>query len=98
MPDKLRLRGQAVEWNTRVRYLGVHIDRSLRMTPQINHVIQTSRAACAKLRPILASRLPIRTNVAIYKCYVRSRLTYAARLGMPFAQDCSASFSRPSKT
>ncbi|GBP16123.1 RNA-directed DNA polymerase from mobile element jockey [Eumeta japonica] len=33
MPDQLRLRGQAVEWKTRVRYLGVHIDRSLRMTP-----------------------------------------------------------------
>ncbi|GBP30312.1 RNA-directed DNA polymerase from mobile element jockey [Eumeta japonica] len=78
MPDQLRLRGQAVEWNTRVRYLGVHIDRSLRMTPQIDHVIQMSRAARAKLRPILASRLPIRTKVAIYKCYVRSRLTYAA--------------------
>ncbi|GBP20939.1 hypothetical protein EVAR_9508_1 [Eumeta japonica] len=25
MPDQLRLRGQAVEWNTRVRYLGVYI-------------------------------------------------------------------------
>ncbi|GBP81489.1 RNA-directed DNA polymerase from mobile element jockey [Eumeta japonica] len=62
MPDQLRLRGQAVEWNTRVRYLGVHIDRSLRMIPQIDHVIQTSRAARAKLRPILASRLPIRTK------------------------------------
>ncbi|GBP19939.1 Probable RNA-directed DNA polymerase from transposon X-element [Eumeta japonica] len=78
MPDQLRLRGQAVEWNTRVRYLGVHIDRSLRMTPQVDHVIQTSRAARAKLRPILASRLPISTKVAIYKCYIRSRLTYAA--------------------
>ncbi|GBP96494.1 RNA-directed DNA polymerase from mobile element jockey [Eumeta japonica] len=71
MPDQLRLRGQAVEWNTRVRYLGVHIDRSLRMVPQIDHVIQTSRAAHAKLRPILASRLPIR-KVAIYKCYIPS--------------------------
>ncbi|GBP53956.1 RNA-directed DNA polymerase from mobile element jockey [Eumeta japonica] len=78
MPDQLRLRGQAVEWNTRVRYLGVHIDRSLQMTPQIDHVIQTSRAARIKLRPILASRLPVITKVAIYKCYVRSRLTYAA--------------------
>ncbi|GBP76203.1 RNA-directed DNA polymerase from mobile element jockey [Eumeta japonica] len=76
MPDQLRLRGQAVEWNTRVRYR-VHIDRSLRMTPQTDHVIQTSRPR-AKLRPILASRLPISTKVAIYKCYIRSRLTYAA--------------------
>ncbi|GBP33189.1 RNA-directed DNA polymerase from mobile element jockey [Eumeta japonica] len=65
MPDQLRLRGQAVEWNTRVRYLGVHIDRSLRMTPQTDHVIQTSRAARAKLRPILASRLAAIAEIAV---------------------------------
>ncbi|GBP52038.1 hypothetical protein EVAR_97508_1 [Eumeta japonica] len=28
MPPRLRLRGQEVEWQTRVRNLGVHIDRS----------------------------------------------------------------------
>ncbi|GBP86575.1 RNA-directed DNA polymerase from mobile element jockey [Eumeta japonica] len=78
MPDQLRLRAQAVEWKTRVRYSGVHIDRSLRMIPQTDHVIQMSRAARPKLRPILAFRLPIRIKIAIYKCYVRSRLTYAA--------------------
>ncbi|GBP61950.1 hypothetical protein EVAR_45007_1 [Eumeta japonica] len=48
------------------------------MIPQIDHVTQMSRAARAKLRLILASRLPIRTKLAIYKCYIRSRLTYAA--------------------
>ncbi|GBP27452.1 Probable RNA-directed DNA polymerase from transposon X-element [Eumeta japonica] len=37
-----------------------------------------SRAARAKLRPILASRLPIRTKIAIYKCYICYLLTYAA--------------------
>ncbi|GBP53843.1 hypothetical protein EVAR_42563_1 [Eumeta japonica] len=36
------------------------------------------RAARAKLRPILTSRLPIRTKIAIYNCYIHSRLTYAA--------------------
>ncbi|GBP93605.1 RNA-directed DNA polymerase from mobile element jockey [Eumeta japonica] len=40
MPDQLRLRGQAVEWKTCILYLGVHIDHSLRMIPQIDHVIQ----------------------------------------------------------
>ncbi|GBP77951.1 Probable RNA-directed DNA polymerase from transposon X-element [Eumeta japonica] len=38
----------------------------------------TSRDARAKLRPIFTSRLPIKTKVAIYKCYVRTRQTYAA--------------------
>ncbi|GBP21920.1 RNA-directed DNA polymerase from mobile element jockey [Eumeta japonica] len=34
MSDQLRLRGQAVEWKTCVRYLGVHIHRSLCIVPQ----------------------------------------------------------------
>ncbi|GBP51941.1 hypothetical protein EVAR_80036_1 [Eumeta japonica] len=76
MPDQLLLRGQAVEWKICARYLGVHIDRSLRMVPQVDYVIQMSHAERAKLRPILASRLPMRTKKAIYKCYIRSRLTY----------------------
>ncbi|GBP41041.1 RNA-directed DNA polymerase from mobile element jockey [Eumeta japonica] len=78
MTDQLRLRGQAIEWKTCVRHLGVHIDRLLRIISQIDHVIQMSRAARAKLRPILAFRLLIKTKLAIYKCYIRSRLTYAA--------------------
>ncbi|GBP37849.1 hypothetical protein EVAR_21384_1 [Eumeta japonica] len=78
VPYQLRLRGQAMEWKTCVRYLGVHIYRSLRMVPQVDYVIQMNRAARAKLRSILASRLPIRTKIAINKCYIRSRLTYAA--------------------
>ncbi|GBP89611.1 hypothetical protein EVAR_57630_1 [Eumeta japonica] len=48
------------------------------MVPQVDHVIQISRAAYAKLHPIIASRLPIRTKIAIYKSYMHSRLTYAA--------------------
>ncbi|GBP91124.1 RNA-directed DNA polymerase from mobile element jockey [Eumeta japonica] len=81
--DQLRLRGQAVEWKTCVRYLGrslrlVHIDRSLRMVPQVNYVIQMSRAARAKLRPILASKLSIKIKLAIYKYYIHFRLTYVA--------------------
>ncbi|GBP14564.1 RNA-directed DNA polymerase from mobile element jockey [Eumeta japonica] len=34
MPPKLRLRRQEVEWQTRVRYQGVHIDRSMCMAAQ----------------------------------------------------------------
>ncbi|GBP31517.1 hypothetical protein EVAR_84629_1 [Eumeta japonica] len=34
MPPKLRLQGQEVEWQTRVRHLSVQIDRSMPMTAQ----------------------------------------------------------------
>ncbi|GBP23875.1 RNA polymerase II-associated protein 1 [Eumeta japonica] len=78
MPTKLRLRGQEVEWKTRVRYLGVQINRSMRMAAQVDHVIHQSRAAWSMLRPVLRSHLPLRAKVALYKGYIRSRLTYAA--------------------
>ncbi|GBP43261.1 hypothetical protein EVAR_39319_1 [Eumeta japonica] len=53
MPTQLRLRSQAVEWKTCIRYLGIQIDRSLRI---IAH----------------------KDKMAVYKCYVRSLLTYVA--------------------
>ncbi|GBP26006.1 hypothetical protein EVAR_84566_1 [Eumeta japonica] len=51
MPPKLRLRGQDVEWQTKVRYLGVQIDRSMRMAAQVEQAIHQSRAARSMLRP-----------------------------------------------
>ncbi|GBP92740.1 Probable RNA-directed DNA polymerase from transposon BS [Eumeta japonica] len=78
MPPKLRLRGQEVEWQTRVRYLGVHIDRSMRMAAQVEHVIHQSRAARSMLRPVLRSHLPLRAKVALYIGYIHSRLTFTA--------------------
>ncbi|GBP79340.1 hypothetical protein EVAR_99564_1 [Eumeta japonica] len=60
---------------TYVRYLSVRIDRSLRMVSQVDHVIQLSRAPCAKLRSLLTSRLHTKTKIAIYNCYIRFRLT-----------------------
>ncbi|GBP71675.1 hypothetical protein EVAR_8281_1 [Eumeta japonica] len=40
-----------VEWKSCIRYLGIHIDRSLRMIPQVDYAIQQSQAVRAKLRP-----------------------------------------------
>ncbi|GBP67644.1 RNA-directed DNA polymerase from mobile element jockey [Eumeta japonica] len=94
MPTKLRLRGHEVEWQTRVRYLGVQIDRSMRMAAQVDHVIHQSRAARSMLRPVLRSHLLLRAKVALYKGYIRSRLTYAAPAWYAL---CSSSQRRGSK-
>ncbi|GBP27932.1 RNA-directed DNA polymerase from mobile element jockey [Eumeta japonica] len=67
MPPKLRLRGQDVKWQTKVRYLGVKIDRSMRMAAQVEHVIYQSRAARSMLRSVLRSHLLLRAKVALYK-------------------------------
>ncbi|GBP41461.1 hypothetical protein EVAR_36219_1 [Eumeta japonica] len=77
-PQKLRLRGREVEWQTRVRYLGVQIDRSMRMAAQVKHVIHQSRAARSMLHPVLRSHLPFWAKVALYKGYIQPQLTYAA--------------------
>ncbi|GBP31825.1 RNA-directed DNA polymerase from mobile element jockey [Eumeta japonica] len=73
MPPKLRLRGQEVEWQTRVRNLSVQIDRSMRMVAQVEHDIYQSRAAQSMLRPVLRSYLPLRAKVALYKGYIYYR-------------------------
>ncbi|KAJ0175982.1 hypothetical protein K1T71_008156 [Dendrolimus kikuchii] len=78
MPEPLQLRGQEIEWKTSVKYLGVHIDRSLSMGPQVDHAVNQTRAARALLRPVISSSLPLRTKIGVYKTYLRSRLTYAA--------------------
>ncbi|GBP57179.1 hypothetical protein EVAR_37858_1 [Eumeta japonica] len=78
MPPKLRLRGQEVEWQTRVRYLSVQIDRSMRMAAEVENFIHQIRVARSMLCSVLRSHLLFQTKVALYKGYIRSRIMYAA--------------------
>lgn len=78
-PPPLTLLGQNIEWATEAKYLGVIIDRSLGMVPQINHATHMAKFARTTLRPMLTSeRLPLATRVRMYKTYIRPLLTYAA--------------------
>ncbi|GBP76882.1 hypothetical protein EVAR_7032_1 [Eumeta japonica] len=64
--NHLRLRGQTVEWKGCVRYLSVHIDRSLRIVSQVNNVIQMSRDGCGKnivLRMIVGASWFVKNDV-----------------------------------
>lgn len=78
MPQKLHLQGQPIEWKNSVKYLGVEIDKRLTMNAQTENAIRQARAARAKLRPVLASNLQLKTKLGVYKTYIRTRLTYAA--------------------
>ncbi|GBP89418.1 RNA-directed DNA polymerase from mobile element jockey [Eumeta japonica] len=53
MSPKLRLRGQKVDWQTRVLYLGIQIDRSMPVAAQAEHIVHQSRAGWSMLRPVL---------------------------------------------
>ncbi|GBP30391.1 hypothetical protein EVAR_18190_1 [Eumeta japonica] len=77
-PEVRRHASTEVEWHIRVRYLGVQIDRSMRMAAQVEHVIHQSRTTRSMLRPVLQSHLSLQVKIAQYKCYIRSRLTCAA--------------------
>nr|XP_026497515.1 uncharacterized protein LOC113401701 [Vanessa tameamea] len=88
---QLTLRGQDVEWQTSVCYLGCHIDRSLQMVPIVNRAVNQAAAARSKLHTLFTSRVPLKTKLRINGAYVRSRLTYAAPTWFAL---CSASQRR----
>lgn len=74
----LRLFDQEIPWAPKVKYLGVTIDKNLRMSQHVKEIIHRSTIAMTKLRPILQSKIPLRAKIGVYKLYIRSRLTYAA--------------------
>lgn len=78
LPPKLKLQGEAIDWQPHVKYLGVIIDRRLTMKHHIKHAVNRAKAARTLLQPVLRSNLKITTKLGIVKTYIRSRLTYAA--------------------
>ncbi|XP_047527770.1 uncharacterized protein LOC125064655 [Vanessa atalanta] len=48
------------------------------MRHHVKNVVAQTRTARTLLRPILASHLPLRVKLCVYKAYIRTRLTYAA--------------------
>ncbi|RVE41206.1 hypothetical protein evm_014144, partial [Chilo suppressalis] len=62
-PPKLTLDGHQIEWASSTKYLGVTIDKNIRMVAHAEEAITKSRKARAALRPILTSNLPLRTKV-----------------------------------
>ncbi|GBP96259.1 hypothetical protein EVAR_100507_1 [Eumeta japonica] len=77
MPPKLRLRGQEVEWQTRVRYLAYISTAPCAWLLRWN-MSSTRAEPRSMLRPVLRSHLPLRAKVALYIGYIHSRLTFTA--------------------
>jgi hypothetical protein len=78
LPPKLILAGQTIAWVNKTSYLGCCIDRCLSMVAHVDATTTAARTTRAILRPVLSSRLPLKTKIGVYKSYVRSRLPYAA--------------------
>lgn len=85
LPPPLTLQGQEIAWSSSATYLGVVIDRRLTLKPQAAAAASKAAAATNLLRPILASSLPLRQKVGVYKAYIRPHLTYATPAWYAFA-------------
>ncbi|OWR45487.1 putative endonuclease and reverse transcriptase protein [Danaus plexippus plexippus] len=78
LPQPPNLMGQPLTWARSIKYLGVTIDPYLSMKYHVKEVVVKTRAARGFLRPVLRSDLLLKAKLAVYKTYIRSRLTYAA--------------------
>ncbi|CAH2235235.1 jg10487 [Pararge aegeria aegeria] len=72
-PLLVSLLRETVDWSPMAKYLGVTIDRGVSMRTHVRNVVAQSRTTRYLLRPMLASHLPLRAKLLIYKMYVRTR-------------------------
>ncbi|XP_041973394.1 uncharacterized protein LOC121729071 [Aricia agestis] len=78
-PAPLKIGDAEIPWGRTAKYLGMIIDRSLSMSAQCQAAVNGAKAAVAQLHPAYSSpQIPLNMRIALYKLYVRSRLTYAA--------------------
>ena len=87
-PPPLSLLGQRIDWSPQATYLGVVVDRRLTMIGHVRHATSSAKTALFLLRPLLRSHLPLRIKLALYKSYVRPRLTYAAPAWYALTNPC----------
>ncbi|CAK1540365.1 unnamed protein product [Leptosia nina] len=78
LPPALHLQDADIPWRPEVTYLGVVLDRRLKLRHHAVRAAGRAAAAASKLRPLLSSRLPTRAKLALYRQYIRPHLTYAA--------------------
>jgi hypothetical protein len=81
-PAPLHFQHTVIPWNSQVRYLGLLLHSKLLFTRHITSVTHKATDIFLQLFPLLArdSRLSIPNKITQYKLYIRSVLTYAARL------------------
>ena len=81
LPQKtLSLGGCPVVWQSKVKYLGVTMDKGLRWGPHLEAARCRGLAAMAALSPIFRRRgdLSVANKLLLYKSMIRPILTYAA--------------------
>lgn len=74
---KLTFEGQVIPLRKSIKYLGVHLHERMKSNPQARKAINNSKAAAAKLKLLLNSKLVEKnTKLLIYKSLIRPLLGY----------------------
>lgn len=75
---RIEIDDQKINWKSRAKYLGVTLDKKLRLNEHAI-TIQKAKRARAALYPVLnrKSPIPLPTRIALYKIYIRPIIMYA---------------------
>ena len=77
--DKINFNGQVLDWNEKVKYLGVILDRKLLFKAHTEYCISKAKKAMVAIYPLLrkGSFLNEKSKKILFTSYIRSILTYA---------------------
>jgi len=91
---KIEILAQQIDWKNKITYLGVTLDKALRLHEHVKACIRKAKQAREALYPILNSRLliPLPTRLLIYKLYIKPILLYASSIWGPLI--CTSNWAK----
>ncbi|KAJ8919433.1 hypothetical protein NQ315_016531 [Exocentrus adspersus] len=78
--QEVTINGEAIQWSNNVKYLGVHLDRTMTWGHHVAETIRKAKTARGRLYPLLCgdSRLNLRNKLLLIKSVIQPQLTYAS--------------------
>ncbi|KAJ8909866.1 hypothetical protein NQ315_013903 [Exocentrus adspersus] len=78
--QEVTINGDAIQWSDNVKYLGVHLDRTMTWGHHAAETIRKAKTARAMLYPLLCgeSRVNLRNKLLLMKTVIQPQLTYAS--------------------
>lgn len=83
----ITINGQTIKWSSNAKYLGVTIDRKIRVTKHIQNITKKATQVRGILYPLLNTKspIPIKAKISILRTYVLPILSYAGAAWAPYA-------------
>ncbi|CAI6373602.1 unnamed protein product [Macrosiphum euphorbiae] len=86
---QIKIQDTPITWKNRATYLGVVLDKPLRLHQHVKSCVHRAKQTRAALYPILnsKSRIPMSTRLTIYRIYIRPILLYVATAWGPLISE-----------